>query len=99
MVRYELEKAIFNNEVDYRIWKINMQDGLENASYYPVNQKINTKKQNLFLIMPFRIKDDEEQLSKWLFHNFVERLDRYSKSALDVLAHYHIDFQLLSDTK
>lgn len=87
------DKRIFNNEVDYRIWKINMQDGLENASYYPVNQKINTKKQNLFLIMPFRIKDDEEQLSKWLFHNMRDTLNNsaiFSNKVDSYVVHYPI---------
>lgn len=87
------DKRRFNNDVDYRIWKMDMKDGLENASYAPVTEKISTEKQNLFLIMPFRIKDDEQQLNKWLSHNMRDTLnnrDIFAKQVDSYVVHYPI---------
>lgn len=68
------DKRVFDNNVGYRCWSVEMPDSLENATYLPA-QKVNEKNHNLFMFMPFRLKDDEQQLQKWVYNNMRQTLD------------------------
>lgn len=82
------DKRIFDNNAEHRIWKIDLSKGTEKALYYKVQQQINHtdvktnnernisyQRKNLFLFMPFRLKDDELTLRKWLYMNMQNTLD------------------------
>ncbi|MBP5353400.1 MAG: hypothetical protein J6Y91_06555, partial [Alphaproteobacteria bacterium] len=67
------DKRVFDNNVAYHFWKIDLQDGLPNAHYLP--QQPAPEKHNLFLFMPFRVTDDEKTLNKWLYANMRDTLN------------------------
>lgn len=68
------DKRTFDNTVQYRTWKIDLSKGLEKASYEP-SKKTNESRHNLYLFMPFRLKDDEKTLSKWMYKNLRQSMD------------------------
>lgn len=69
------DKRVFDNNVGYRLWKIVTNGCLSAAHYQKANGQIPSQKKNLFLFMPFRLKDDEKQVQKWLYANMRETLD------------------------
>ncbi len=69
------DKRSFSNDADYRFWKVDLKNGLKYATYEHMNGFANANKRNLFLFMPFRLKDNETQLQKWLYHNMNKTLD------------------------
>ena len=69
------DKRIFDNTVGYKIWKTDLSSGLANASYLPAAEPIDAERHNLFLFMPFRIKDTQEMVNKWIFDTMRHSLD------------------------
>ncbi|MBR1825389.1 MAG: hypothetical protein IJ770_02270 [Alphaproteobacteria bacterium] len=86
------DKRTFDNTVGYKVWKADLAKGLQNASYTPVVKSISEQRHNLFLFMPFRIKDTEEMLNKWLSINMRQSLDNAAfQSSIDTyVVHYPI---------
>ncbi len=64
-------KKIFNNNVDYRLWQIRSTP----QSHVETAQNIETSRHNMFLFMPFRIKDNEAELQKWIFMNMQNTME------------------------
>lgn len=69
------QKKIFDNNVDYRTWKVDLSSGLEEASYQRVGENIDAGRHSLYLFMPFRVKDDEQQLKIWTYNNMRQTLN------------------------
>ncbi len=69
------DKRIYDNNVGYRIRKIDLAKGLERAVYEANIGEIAASTQNLFLFMPFRLKDNEQMLSKWMFKTMRQTFD------------------------
>ena len=67
-------KKIFDNNVSYHTWKMDLSDGLQKAAYTPTDS-IDKSRHNLFLFMPFRLKDNEQTLNTWMFKNMRQSLD------------------------
>lgn len=68
-------KKFFDNNASYRIWKLHPHNTLLNAQYTNANGMINPNKHNLFLFMPFRIKDNQTEVQKWVLNNMRTTLD------------------------
>lgn len=68
------DKRVFDNSVNYCSWKIDLSSGLQNATYQPVTQS-NKSRHNLYLFMPFRLKDNEQMLNTWIYKNMRKSLD------------------------
>ncbi|MBQ8481376.1 MAG: hypothetical protein IJ532_02440 [Alphaproteobacteria bacterium] len=68
------DKRIFNNNVNYCSWKIDLSAGLQQATYSPVS-KSEKNRHNLYLFMPFRLKDNEQMLNTWIYKNMRNSLD------------------------
>lgn len=69
------DKRVFDNNVGYHTWRIDLHNGLKNALYQPVNSSISANRHALFLFMPFRIEPQQQQLSKWVYNNMRHTLD------------------------
>lgn len=69
------DKRTFDNTVGYKIWKIDLTNGLQNAVYNQLFDQISVQHHNLFLFMPFRVKGTEEMLSKWMNTNMQQSLN------------------------
>ena len=69
------DKRVFDDNVGYRFWYMDLHRGLSEAVYQPVAENLNPRRNNLFLFMPFRLKDNEQILSKWMFKNMRQTLD------------------------
>ena len=69
------DKRTFDNNVGYKVWKTDLTSGLAEASYQPLEEKISAQRHNLFLFMPFRIKDTEEMVNKWILNTMRQSLD------------------------
>lgn len=76
------QKKIFHYNVDYRSWKVDLSNGLEQATYQKAHEHINPSRHSLYLFMPFRIKDDEKQLKIWTYNNM-----RNTLSNTDIFGH------------
>lgn len=68
------QKKIFDNNVSYRTWKIDLSEGFERASYQKASEPIDPSRHSLYLFMPFRVKDDEQQLKIWTYNNMRQTL-------------------------
>ena len=100
------DKRVFDNNVEHRIWKIDLSNGTEKALYHKVSQPmkdtnsptsnerhISYQRKNLFLFMPFRLKDDELTLRKWLYMNMQNTLDNkdiFANKVDTYVVHYPI---------
>lgn len=69
------DKRIFDNNVGYHTWKINLSHGLQNATYQPKSSANDPTQRSLYLFMPFRIEPQEQTLSKWIYMNMRQTLD------------------------
>jgi len=69
------DKRVFDNNVGYEFWKTDLSDGLENAKYTLQQTNVSAKRHNLFLFMPFRIKNSEEMIHKWVLDNMRQSMD------------------------
>ncbi|MBO6289022.1 MAG: hypothetical protein J6N45_01685 [Alphaproteobacteria bacterium] len=68
------QKKIFDNNVSYRTWKIDLSEGFERATYQKASENIDPSRHSLYLFMPFRVKDDEKQLKTWTYNNMRQTL-------------------------
>lgn len=68
-------KKIFDNNVSYRLWKLHQNHDLSKARYTNATDTIDIKRHNLFLFMPFRIKDNQNEVQKWILNNMRATLD------------------------
>ena len=68
------QKKIFDNNVSYRTWKIDLSEGFERAAYQKAAENIDPSRRSLYLFMPFRVKDDEKQLKIWTYNNMRQTL-------------------------
>ena len=88
------DKRIFDNNVGYHTWQIDLTHGLKNAVYQkPPFTPSKPDKPALYLFMPFRIEPDNRQISKWVYLNMRNTLDNapFVNGQTDVFAvHYPI---------
>ncbi len=77
-------KKTFDNNVDYRLWKLHANNTEGETKYTTVVDKINPSKHNMFLFMPFRIKENEHELKKWVFTNMQNTLNNRQIFGKDV---------------
>lgn len=86
------DKRTFDNTVGYKVWKTDLTAGLAQASYQPVTEQISAQRHNLFLFMPFRIKDSEEMVNKWILNTMRHSLDNpvYNDDVDVYVVHYPI---------
>lgn len=68
-------KKFFDNRAGYRLWKLHPHNDLSHAQYTKSNGDINHQRHNLFLFMPFRIKDNQTEVQKWVLNNMRTTLD------------------------
>ncbi len=90
----EGSKYIFKEHCPYRFYKVKNTDTLSNAKFNNHGFVINPHRHNLFLAMPFHIKDTQEELQKWTDKYLDKSLDDKSifGSKVDVyLAHFPIE--------
>lgn len=69
------DKRIFDNNVGYHTWQINLSHGLKNATYLPQPSAPQNNSNALYLFMPFRVEPQERILGKWLYTNMRNTLD------------------------
>ena len=87
-------KYVFKEHCDYRFWKIQNDTTLASARFQKQGFAVNPQKHNLFLSMPFHIRDSQEELQKWSSKFLNTALDNKNVfgSAVDVyLAHFPIE--------
>ena len=87
------DKRIFDNNIGYHTWQIDLTRGLKNAVYQTHLTPPNPNKSALYLFMPFRIEPNERQISKWVYMNMRNTLDNapFTSAQTDVFAvHYPI---------
>ena len=87
-------KYVFKEHCDYKFWKIQNNDTLVNASFHRHGFNINPQKHNLFLSMPFHIKNTQEELQNWSSKFLGKSLDNKTVfgSLVDVyLVHFPIE--------
>lgn len=79
-------KKFFDNNTSYRLWKLHQPNNLSQAEYTRAEGHINPCKHNLFLFMPFRIKDNQTEVQKWVLNNMRTTLNnrRIFGSQVDV---------------
>lgn len=90
----EGSKYIFKEHCPYRFYKVRNSDTMSNAKFNNHGFVINPHRRNLFLAMPFHIKDTQEELQKWTSKYLDKSLDDKSifGSEVDVyLAHFPIE--------
>lgn len=66
---------VYDNEVGYLFCKVDLSKGIVNARFARQENSINPERKNLVLFMPFRIKNNELELKKWLYKNMYTSLD------------------------
>lgn len=87
-------KYVFREHCDYRFWKVNNFDTLANAEFIGGDFRIDPKRRNLIVSMPFHIQDTQEELQNWSSKFLNDTLDnkRVFGSKVDVyLAHFPIE--------
>jgi len=67
-------KKLFDNNVDYRLWQIH-PDYEQSSGYAEIAETLKTSRRNMFLFMPFRIKNNEHELHKWILMNMQKSMD------------------------
>lgn len=78
------DKRIFDDKAGYLFCKINLSEGIENLRLDNQFSPLNPKRKNLVLFMPFRIKNNETELKKWLYKNMYHSLDNEQVFGQDV---------------
>ena len=81
--KVEGNHKIFSNDVGYKLWKFENKKSLENATFETCDYKANPNKKNLFMLMPFRIKNDEDTLKRMFFNNMRQSLDNQNFEDVD----------------
>ena len=66
---------VYDDEVGYLFCKVDLSKGIVNARFARQENSINPERKNLVLFMPFRIKNNELELKKWLYKNMYTSLD------------------------
>ena len=86
------DKRTFDNNVDYKVWKADLSQGLQKATYRTFAKTPSAQRHNLFLFMPFRVQSTQEMLGKWLYTNMRQSLDdEIFKNQVDIdVIHYPI---------
>lgn len=74
----------FDDNAGYLFCKLNLSDGIENLRSDNQHTLLNPKRKNLVLFMPFRIKNNEAELKKWLYKNMYHSLDNKQVFGQDV---------------
>lgn len=75
-------RKTFDNRSEYCLWQLDFEPNtLKHCNPNVIPQ---AQRHNMFLFMPFRIKDNEEELQKWVFLNMQHSLDRSDVFERDV---------------
>lgn len=92
--KVEGSKYIFREHCDYAFYKIHNHDTLANAKFNNYGFRINPKKRNLILAMPFHIKETQEELQLWsskFLNNLLDNKSTYNSDVDIYLAHFPIE--------
>ena len=69
------DKHIYDDKAGYLFCKLDLSEGIENVQLQKQEKPLNPERKNLVLFMPFRIKNNETELKKWLYKNMYHSMD------------------------
>ena len=78
------DKHVYDDNAGYLFCKLDLTDGIENVQLQKQEKPLDPKRKNLVLFMPFRIKNNETELKKWLYKNMYHSMDNKQVFGQDV---------------